>query len=137
MTFNEWVDGQTNLEIAEIKDHNEIKGKELQVEYCEEDKTCKVCGESFDVFWNKQINEWVFRSAVIVSVDKDRPAEKVVMHENCYDVLEKQLSVIREYEQRRSYLAGEREVPAPQEEVRDAIENELEAAVVGGQGEVW
>jgi hypothetical protein len=89
------------------------------------------------VFWNKQINEWVFRSAVIVSVDKDRPAEKVVMHENCYDVLEKQLSVIRDYEQRRSYLAGEREVPAPQVEVSDAMVNELEGAVAGGQGEVW
>jgi len=114
LSYNEWVDGHAEREVQEIQENNENKGKELQVVYNDENKTCDVCGEVFDVCWNKQINEWVFRNAVMVNEDNDdgKNLNKIIMHESCYQVLEKQAANLQQEEKNRNnllYIGGMQE----------------------------
>ena len=57
----------------------------------EKQKVCKVCEEHFDIIWNTEVSEWVFRNAVIVKWDDDPSATPCVMHKQCYEILKDQI----------------------------------------------
>ena len=60
----------------------------------------------FDIVWNKEINEWVFRSALIVTWGDPEKLNRVVMHESCYEVLEGQISLLNELDREKTAKAN-------------------------------
>ena len=74
LSIDEWVQGAKTDTFGEIEENTHKQEKELQVTFCEQQKTCKVCEEDFDIMWNIEESVWVFRNAVILKWDDNQSA---------------------------------------------------------------
>lgn len=46
--------------------------------------TCRICGDGFERFWDEEEEDWMFRNAVLSSIDNNETVGKTIFHQHCY-----------------------------------------------------